>query len=125
MIVDARLEEIFELVNKELKSIGRAAKLPGGAVLSGGGAHMPGIAEYARQALQISARVGHTAEFAGVSEKVAEPAWDTAVGLMLIDLEGATFHHGGHDNTNLSGKKAFELHKVTSKITDLIGKFRS
>lgn len=125
MIVDARLEEIFELVNKELKSIGRAAKLPGGAVLSGGGAQMPGIAEYARHVLQISARVGHTAEFAGVSEKVAEPAWDTAVGLMLIDLEGAMLHHGGHDKTNLPGKKSFELHNVTSKITDIIGKFRS
>ena len=69
MIVDARIEEMAELVNKELKSIGRAAKPPGGGGTKWWRAQMPGIAEYARHALQISARVGHTAEFAGVSEK--------------------------------------------------------
>ena len=36
-IVDARLEEIFEAVQKELKKAGRAGQLPSGVVLTGGG----------------------------------------------------------------------------------------
>ena len=125
MIVDARLEEIFELVNKELKSIGRAAKLPGGVVLSGGGAAMAGMAEYARSALQLSARVGETPEFAGVSEKVSEPTWNTAVGLMLIDLEGAGIHTATQQSRASSGVPNLNLTKISQKITGVISKFRS
>ncbi len=125
MIVDARLEEIFELVNKELKSIGRAAKLPGGAVLTGGGSSLKGIADYARSALQISARIGQAPEFAGVSENVRSPEWSTALGLMLIDLEGASIgsHHGS--TASKSSKSSFDLSKITGKITEVFGKFRS
>jgi len=86
MIVEARLEEIFELVNKELKSIGRAAKLPGGIVLSGGGAHIQGIADFAKQALQLPARVIKPGSFGGVSDIVNNPAYATALGLMMSDL---------------------------------------
>lgn len=125
MIVDARLEEIFELVNKELKSIGRAAKLPGGVVLTGGGANLAGISEYAKQALQLSARVGSTPEFAGVSDKVANPAWATSVGLMLIDLEAQT--HG--TNPRLHGgempKSSMNIGNAVSKITGVFRKFRT
>lgn len=89
MIVDARLEEIFELINKELKSIGRAAKLPGGVVITGGTASLKGIGDYAKEALQLSARVGKPSGFGGVSEQVEKPDFATAVGLMLLDLESA------------------------------------
>lgn len=124
MIVEARLEEIFELINKELKSIGRAAKLPGGAVLSGGGAQLAGIADYAREALQLSARLGRIAEFAGVSEKVNSPAWSTAVGLMLIDLEdgGSSRKISRQPETS---KNSFDISSLRQKITGVFGKFRS
>ena len=89
MIVDARLEEIFELINKELKSIGRAAKLPGGVVLTGGTAALKGIGDYAKEALQLSARVGRSNGFGGVTEQIEKPDYATAVGLMLLDLETA------------------------------------
>jgi cell division protein FtsA len=125
MIVDARLEEIFELVNKELKSIGRAAKLPGGAVLTGGGAQLSAIADYAKHALQLSARVGHTQEFAGVSDKVASPAWSTALGLMLIDLESQNLgtHHG--KKAIGSNKPSLDITNLTKKITGVFGRFRT
>lgn len=125
MIVDARLEEIFELINKELKSIGRAAKLPGGAVLTGGGAQLKGLADYARNALQISARIGEAPEFAGVSENVHSPDWSTALGLMLIDLEGGAVGVHTVDRSTKSSKNSFDIGKVTGKITEVFGKFRS
>ena len=125
MIVDARLEEIFELINKELKSIGRAAKLPGGAVLTGGGAQLAGIADYAKHALQISVRVGQLPEFAGVSDKVADPSWSTAVGLMLIDLEGQTTGHHTRSNDGKNAKSSVDLKKVAGKLTGVFNKFRT
>lgn len=125
MIVDARLEEIFELINKELSSIGRAAKLPGGAVLTGGGAQLRGVVDYARTALRLSARIGHTAEFAGVFDQVNTPAWSTAIGLMLIDLEGGMYgvHHADHGAT--SNKNSLSVGRITGKLTDILGRFRT
>jgi cell division ATPase FtsA len=50
-IAEARLEEIFDLVNKELKYIGKDGQLPAGAILTGGGAKLPGIVELAKKAI--------------------------------------------------------------------------
>jgi cell division protein FtsA len=122
-IVEARLEEIFELVNKELKSIGRAAKLPGGVVLTGGGSELKGIADYAREALQLSARVGKPSGFGGVAEQVESPSFATAAGLMLIDLESNAVHsaqtQGG--SSDLGGV----VGGLAQRAKGLFGKFKS
>lgn len=125
MIVDARLEEIFELINKELKSIGRASKLPGGVVLTGAGAEMAGIAEYAKEAMQLSARVGKPTGFGGVADQVANPGFATAIGLMVIDLEGE--HHGHANDKSSKGDSGIGsvIGSVGGKLTGIIGKLRS
>jgi cell division protein FtsA len=86
-VVEARLAELFELVNKELKKIKKQANLPGGAVLTGGGAKLRGIADYAREVLNMNARIGKLPEFGGMDDKVASPEFATVVGLMLTDLD--------------------------------------
>ncbi|MCL1876817.1 cell division protein FtsA [Candidatus Saccharibacteria bacterium] len=88
-IVEARLEEIFEMINHELKKIKRLAKLPGGAVLTGGGARLKGIADYAREALSMNAHVIAPHGFNGVIDQITTPEYSTAVGLMLIDMDSA------------------------------------
>lgn len=125
MIVDARLEELFELVNKELKSIGRSAKLPGGIVLTGGGAKLKGIDEYAKHALQLSARVGEIPEFAGVADKVKDPSWSTAVGLMLIDLEGQHMGHGLSAQNSNYDKKNRKWSQLGKKLSGVARRFRT
>lgn len=126
MIVEARLEEIFELVQKELHSIGRASKLPGGVVLTGGGALMPGIDEFAKQSLQLSARVGKPEGYGGVTEHIESPAFAGAIGLMLTDLQGAVIKGPKQSNSNNSGGGISDmLGGVTSKLTGILGKFRS
>ena len=86
MIAEARVEELLELVDKELKRIHRSRKLPGGIVLVGGTAKMPGIAEYAKEKLQLAARVGQLQPLTGVLDTVNEPGYFPAVGLMLLDM---------------------------------------
>ncbi|MCL2174031.1 cell division protein FtsA [Candidatus Saccharibacteria bacterium] len=102
-VVEARLAEIFELVNHELKKIKRLAKLPGGAVLTGGGAKLRGIADYAREVLNMNARVGQIAEFGGMGDKVSGPEFASVVGLMLIDLDLTSNEIGPRKNSPLSG----------------------
>ena len=86
-VVEARLAEIFELVNKELKKAHRAANLPGGAVLTGGGAKLRGIADYAREILSMNAIVAKTSGFDGMNDQVNDPSFATALGLMKIDFD--------------------------------------
>lgn len=124
MIVDARLEEIFEQVTAELKKVGRVQKLPGGVVLVGGGAELKGMADYAKQALSLSARVGKASGLGGVGEEVSNPSYATAVGLMLSDLMNAPREASG-DNKQKSGKLGTSLQSIGSKITGVFGKFRS
>ena len=61
-IIEARLIEIFELVNKELKRIDRQGLLPAGVVLLGGGAKMPGLVDLAKEGLKLPAQVGFPLE---------------------------------------------------------------
>ena len=52
--------EIFDLVNAELKSRRKYAELPGGVVIVGGGAKLPGLTDLARQDMRLSAQIGST-----------------------------------------------------------------
>ena len=86
-IVEARLSELFELINRELKRIKRQANLPGGAVLTGGGANLRGIVDYARVALQMNARVYKPQNYKGVTEQIRDAGWTTALGLLEYSAE--------------------------------------
>lgn len=94
-IVDARLEELFTAIHKELKRAGYAGKLPSGVVLTGGTAQLKGIVDFAKEALGLAARLGVAKGFGGVAENLDTPPYATAVGLMLIDATDVP-SHGGH-----------------------------
>jgi cell division protein FtsA len=61
-IIDARTLEIFQQIEKELKKIS-FPKLPGGLVLSGGGANLPRIKDFGKKALKLASRIGHSRGF--------------------------------------------------------------
>jgi cell division protein FtsA len=86
MITEARIEEMLEMVDKELRKIGKARKLPGGVVLVGGTANLPGIAEFAREKLQLAARLGNLQSLQGLVDVVDNPTYATAIGLMQLDM---------------------------------------
>lgn len=117
-IVEARLEEIFESVQHELKKAGRAGKLPSGVVLTGGGAQLKHITEYAKQYLGLAARIGKPSGYGGVADQIEHPAYAAAIGLMLIDAERAG-RSRPHKKTNLHLKDASSL------VTKLFARFRA
>jgi len=86
MVVEARVDELLDYVNKELVKIKRAGKLPGGIVLTGGTSRLPGLDEFAREKLQLPARVGKLHNVGGLVDTVEDGAFVTVVGLMLLDM---------------------------------------
>ena len=86
MITEARVDELFEYVDKELHKIRRSRKLPGGILLTGGTAKLPGIAEFAKEKLQLAARIGKLQPIAGLIDTVDDVSYTTVVGLMLLDM---------------------------------------
>lgn len=86
MITEARVEEILEYVDKELKKIHRSRKLPGGIVLVGGTANLPGIADFAKEKLELATRVGSLQPLTGLVDTVQDPSYAGAVGLMMLDM---------------------------------------
>lgn len=93
-IVESRLAEIFEFVNNELKLLGKAGGLPGGAVLIGGGAKIPGITGLATQELKLSSHVGVALEDewdpqsrASFPDAFEDPDFVSVLGLALWGAE--------------------------------------
>lgn len=86
MIVEARIEELFEYVDKELYKIHRSRKLPGGVVIVGGSAKIPGIAQIAKEKLELAARLGQLRDLNGLSDTIGDPSFYTATGLMILDM---------------------------------------
>ncbi|MCX6729987.1 MAG: cell division protein FtsA [Candidatus Portnoybacteria bacterium] len=86
-IIEARIDEIFELINRELRRIGKERKLPSGVVLVGGGSRMPGIIDAAKNKLKLNVQIGYSQEIDGLIDKVDDPGFATAVGLIKYALE--------------------------------------
>ena len=119
-IVEARLEEIFEGIQKELKKAGRAGKLPSGVVLTGGASQLKHLAEYAKTTLGLAARLGHPTGYGGVADDINKSAFATAIGLMLVDAErGAPAKSNG-----LKKFKAPSAKSITGNVSKMLGWFK-
>jgi cell division protein FtsA len=95
-IVESRLEEILDLVSNELKLLQKYGQLPGGVVLVGGGAKLPGLTDLVKQEMKLAAQIGFTLadEWDGrggsFKEYLEDPEFVGAFGLVLwgMDNEG-------------------------------------
>ena len=82
-IIQARMEELFEKVEGELRSIDRSGMLPAGAVLTGGGAQLRGATEVAKASLRLPSSIGAITQIpSSVPELSHQPSFATAVGLV-------------------------------------------
>ncbi len=91
-IIEARVEEIMNRIDKELKKIGKSGMLPAGIVLTGSGAKLEGIVETAKQSLRLPVSLGQPQELVSNLDKISDMSYTTAVGLVLW---GAQMQKGG------------------------------
>src|SRR5204863_2658536 len=81
-IIHQRMDEIFDLVQRDVSSAGFAGKLSAGIVLTGGAAAMQGAAELASDVFGTGVRAGIPLEnLTGLSDSVEAPRFATVVGL--------------------------------------------
>lgn len=116
MIVEARVEELLEYVDKELHKIHRSRKLPGGVVLVGGSAVLPGLAEFTKEQLQLPARIGKIRGLVGLVDTVDDPAFAAATGLMLLDILLAPFVAEHASPTQLFSGNISSIGKLLKKF---------
>ncbi|PJE76703.1 cell division protein FtsA [Candidatus Uhrbacteria bacterium CG10_big_fil_rev_8_21_14_0_10_48_16] len=82
-ITEARVQEIFEHIDRELKKIDRSGMLPAGIILTGGGAKLSGILDAAKSAFRLPVSLGTPIGVTSVIDRVNDPAMSTAMGLVL------------------------------------------
>ena len=121
-IVEARLDEMFELIEKELKKAGCAGRLPNGVVLVGGTANLKGIVDFAKAKLSVAARVGKATGFGGVADNIDKPEYATAVGLMLKDVDGVATPQDTHKG---GGVSSAHIKNAGGMIKNLFARIKS
>lgn len=82
MIVEARVEETFELILQEIKRSGYDGLLPAGVALTGGTSALPGISRVANKILGMPARTGQPQNLKGLVDKLNSPMYSTSFGLL-------------------------------------------
>ncbi|MBU3964560.1 cell division protein FtsA [Patescibacteria group bacterium] len=100
----ARLTEIFNLVDKELKKIGKQEALPAGVILAGGGSKLPGIINFVKGELKLPIRKGAIKNFLGLEDDLG---YSVLCGLVLNGLK----EEGGRTPNELlfKAKKFFKI----------------
>jgi cell division protein FtsA len=81
-IIEARVEELFQLTLQEIKRSGYDGLLPAGMVLTGGTSALPGIRQLASQVLGLPVRTAHPDKLIGLVDQLRSPAYSTSVGLL-------------------------------------------
>ncbi len=89
-IIHARYHEILSMVNEKLALLERDGQLPAGAVITGGGAKIPELIELARETLSLPVQIGFPVEIDGIVDKIDDPAYATAIGLVLFGAKGSS-----------------------------------
>jgi cell division protein FtsA len=82
MIIEARVEEIFDLVLQEIKRSGYDGLLPAGMVLTGGGSQLSGMRTLASDVLGLPVRIAKPENLVGLTDQLNSPAYSTSVGLL-------------------------------------------
>lgn len=93
-IIEIRLVELLDLINNELKSLGRNIQLPAGIVVTGGGVKLSGVTDLVRQVLKLPVQMG-LPDLSGFevpnpshAEMIDDPEFSTAVGLVVLGKNG-------------------------------------
>ena len=82
-VIEARYEEVFNLIYENLSQSGFLDHIASGIVLTGGAAKMQGALELAEEVLRMPVRLGIPAGVVGLTDTISDPVYATGVGLLL------------------------------------------
>jgi cell division protein FtsA len=86
-VIEPRVEELYTLVQRELRSSGYEELLSSGIVITGGSSILQGMVELGEEIFHMPVRLGTPRYLGGLAEVVRSPRYSTGVGLLLAGLE--------------------------------------
>jgi cell division protein FtsA len=86
-IIEPRMMEIMEMIDRELVKSGRKELLAAGIVLTGGGSMIEGCVEAAERVFNMPVRIGSAKDIAGLKDVVATPQYSGGVGLLKYGIK--------------------------------------
>ncbi len=107
-IIEARLSDIFELIENHLKKIKRNELLPAGIVFIGGSANIPLLEEFSKSALKLPSRIGTTDIFGAIKTKLRDPSWFTVLGLINATDDDSFYPQNSFQNLFKNLKSAIK-----------------
>ncbi|PYO59531.1 MAG: cell division protein FtsA [Gemmatimonadetes bacterium] len=109
-IIHQRVDEIFQLAQREFERAGYGGgRLPAGVVLTGGTAHLPGMVELAREAFAVPVRAGTPEQgISGLVDSVQAPRYAVPVGLVLYAARRLAQGGGGVPSGSLARSAGVE-----------------
>lgn len=97
--IDARVQELLDMVGQELTKIGRHGRLPAGVVVSGGGSKLPGFLTLVRDTLGLPVRIAKPAAVQAF-DAAMDPALAVATGLVVWGAQ----HENSPSMSSLGGQ---------------------
>jgi cell division protein FtsA len=86
-VVEPRYDELFHLIQAEIRHSGFADVLAAGLVFTGGTSKMEGVVELAEEIFHLPVRIGMPTEVQGLTDIVRNPTYSTAVGLLMYGMK--------------------------------------
>jgi cell division protein FtsA len=115
-IIEPRLDEIFELVQKEIAKSGYDGALASGIVATGGSMLLGGAVAMAERSFGLPVRLGVPARVGGLVDIINNPVYATAVGLALHGMKR-------QDRVIFRGRDDKILSKVKHRMSDWLNEF--
>jgi cell division protein FtsA len=121
-IIRPRLNEIFTMVRIELEREGIIARIPSGAIITGGGSETAGVIDSAKRMMSLPVRIGVPRGVGGLIDDIIHPAFSTPVGLLLYGAHQITPENltSLSKKIKLSGKSLGIFGKLISSVRDLL-----
>jgi cell division protein FtsA len=115
-IIEPRLEEMFQLIQREIAKSGYEGSLVSGMVLTGGSTLLPGMIEMAEEVFGMPVRLGVPIHVGGLIDVVSSPIYATGVGLVLYGMKRQDKNFFRIRENNL-------FHKVKNRMVDWVSEF--
>jgi cell division protein FtsA len=120
IIVDLRLKEILDLLNKDIQRAGAGNPVLAGAVISGGSAQIPGLADLVDEVLLLPTRMGYPEVVGGLTDVIHNPAYATGVGLVLYGFYRMQAGHRGRGSRGPRGGKSGTWSRIKSWFKEVV-----
>jgi cell division protein FtsA len=115
-IIEPRLEEMFQLIQREIAKSGYEDSLASGMVMTGGSTLLPGMIEMAEETFNMPVRMGVPTHVGGLIDVVSSPVYATGVGLVLYGMSRQDKNHFRIREKNI-------FFKVRDRMTEWCSEF--